>query len=70
MNEALRDLWNAAGAGAAFNDSLGIVAFWKSHWKELGSPLGSEHSDSGGVVYQAFANGIVKWTPGIGAQIV
>jgi hypothetical protein len=70
MDEALKDLWNAAGAGAPFNSSLGIVAFWKDHWKELGSPVGGEHHATDGNVYQAFAHGIIKWTPTMGAIIV
>ena len=63
MDGALKDLWNAAGAGAPYNLALGIVVFWTTHWKELGSPVGGEHAD-GGNTYQAFSRGIVRWGPG------
>jgi len=70
MDEALEDLWNAAGAGVPFNTAFGIVAFWKSHWKELGSPVGGEHDGGGGMRFQAFSRGIIKWDPAVGATIL
>jgi hypothetical protein len=62
MNDALEDLWKAAGANAPYNLALGIVLFWRDHWKELGSPVGPEHGD-GANVYQAFTRGIIRWGP-------
>ncbi len=70
MDEALKDLWNAAGAGAPFNTTFGIVVFWTNHYKELGSPVGPEHVVGAGMAFQAFSRGIVKWDPAVGATIL
>ena len=71
MDKALQDLWNATQSGAPFDKRLGICAFWADHYKELGSPSGPERSSTVvGVSYQAFTRGIVRWTPGKGAEIV
>jgi hypothetical protein len=70
VDDALRDLWQAADADVPFNPNLGIYKYWRDHREELGSPVGPERSAPGGVVFQAFASGkIVKWTPG-GPEIV
>lgn len=68
MDAALQDLWKAV-VDVPFNPALGIVAYWKTHWKELGSPVGPEHPGGDGNTYQAFARGIVRWTPG-GPQVL
>ncbi len=62
MDEALRDLWAAVRGDVPFNPDAGIAGYWLEHWRELGSPVGPEHRD-GEDVYQAFACGIVRWTP-------
>lgn len=62
MNEALQDLWQAIKPGIPFNAEFGICKYWLANYKTLGSPVGVEHKDAkSGVVYQAFANGIVRW---------
>lgn len=64
MDAALEDLWTAVRSDIPFDPTLGIVNFWRQHWKELGSPVGPEHPDPDGNVYQAFTRAMVRWTPG------
>lgn len=68
VNQALSDLWNAFRNDIPFDPNFGIVKYWIQNYKELGSPVGPEHPD-GKNIYQAFANAIVRWTPG-GPEIV
>jgi len=70
MDDALADLWGAVRDDLAFDDALAIVGFWKENWKDLGSPVGPEHQSDDGNTYQAFARGIVRWKPDVGAEIV
>jgi hypothetical protein len=64
LEQALRDLWFAVRTEQqlVLNPEAGIYKYWLEHRKELGSPVGPEHVD-GELVFQAFTNGIVKWTP-------
>ena len=68
MDDALRDLWLAARSDIALNPASGIYQFWHQHWKDLGSPVGPEHTVDG-TVYQAFTRGIVAWTAA-GARVL
>ena len=61
--------WNAINADIVYAQDNGIAMFWRDH-PELGSPLGSEVTLDDGSVGQAFANGIVRWTPEGGAEQV
>ncbi len=45
-----------------------IPAFFRAH-PELGSPIGPEQDLDGGGRVQAFAGGVVTWTPQGGAQL-
>lgn len=69
--QALLDVWDGVVKGIPYNPSLGICGYWVSRYKELGSPLGPERTDPAtGLVYQAFARGIVKWEPGKGSSVL
>jgi hypothetical protein len=62
MDEALKDLWQAAvpglgGSGPA-DDGTGIYKYWREHRQRLGSPVGEEHTVDG-VPHQAFASGVI-----------
>jgi len=70
VDEALTDLWFAIIDTADYNEEAGIVKFWKGNYKTLGSPVGPEHPQGNGDVYQAFTNGIVRWTNERGAEIL
>ena len=67
MDDALKDLWQAAmpgldGWGPA-DDGTGIYKYWREHRQRLGSPVGPERA-ADGAPYQAFASGvIVRWEP-------
>jgi hypothetical protein len=58
--------WNAINADVPYMQESGIATFWREH-PELGSPLGAEVALDDGSVGQAFAGGIVRWTPDDGA---
>ena len=62
--ETLIDLWQAVRPDIPFDLGLGIVQFWKQHWKELGSPVGPERKGPDGNTYQAFTRGILRWGAG------
>jgi LGFP repeat len=75
MDQALKDLWRAVRPRLAYSEDLGIYRFWAGigydpHWKDLGSPIGPERRVADDVVYQAFANGIVRWHPTEGPSVV
>jgi hypothetical protein len=53
----------------AYNASFGIPTYWREH-PELGSPLGPELDLGSGVTVQAFTGGVVKFTPGVGVELV
>jgi hypothetical protein len=64
MDDALRDLWQAAvpdlpGWGAG-EDGTGIYKYWRENRQRLGSPVGPERSVDG-QPYQAFASGVVVY---------
>jgi hypothetical protein len=65
MDEALKDLWQAAVPGllgaAPGDDGTGIYKYWRDNRLRLGSPVGPEHVLDG-KPHQAFAGGvIVRW---------
>lgn len=73
--EAWRDLFLAAegshSRGIVYAPHLGIAKYWRLHHRELGSAVGPERpAADGSVVYQAFALGVVRWTPAGGAEKV
>ena len=61
--------WNAINTEVPYMADAGIATFWREH-PELGSPLGGELTLDDGSVAQAFANGIVRWSPEEGAAQV
>ena len=66
MEDLWQMRWNAINADVPYAPDTGIAIFWREH-PELGSPLGGELTLDDGSVAQAFANGIVRWSPGEGA---
>jgi hypothetical protein len=65
MDEALKDLWQAAVPdllGAEPGErGTGLYKYWRENRQRLGSPVGPERNEDGRV-YQAFASGvIVRW---------
>lgn len=69
LNDVYRQRWDALVGGIDYVPQNGIPTFWRQH-PELGSPLGPETPLDGGGVAQAFAGGIVRWTPDNGAEVV
>ncbi len=61
--------WNAINSDIPYLPDGGIAVFWREH-PELSSPLGGELGPEDGSVAQAFANGIVRWSPETGAEQV
>jgi hypothetical protein len=61
--------WSAINTDVPYVPDSGIATFWREH-PELGSPLGGEIGLDDGSVAQAFANGIVRWSPDGGAEQV
>src|SRR5437879_3832790 len=55
--------------GYSVRSSQRVSKFWLQH-PELGSPLSAETGLDDGTVAQAFAHGIVQWTPQKGAWLV
>jgi hypothetical protein len=58
--------WGAINPEIPYAPDNGIATFWREH-PELGSPLSAELALDDGSVAQAFANGIVRWSPENGA---
>jgi uncharacterized protein with LGFP repeats len=61
--------WKAINAEVIYAPDNAIAQFWRQH-PELGSPLSGEIGLDEGGVAQAFANGIVRWSPETGAELV
>jgi len=61
--------WNAINADVAYAPENAIARFWRQH-PQLGSPLSGEVALDEGGVAQAFANGIVQWSPETGVEMV
>jgi len=54
--------WNAIDPKIPFAPENAIAQYWLQH-PELGSPLGPETPLDDGSVGQAFANGVLTWSP-------
>jgi hypothetical protein len=60
--------WHAIDPTIPFAPENAISQFWLQH-PELGSPLGPETRLDDGSVGQAFANGVVTWSPQAGVVL-
>jgi hypothetical protein len=69
INDLQAKRWNAIDPSIPFAPDNAIQQFWLQH-PELGSPLGPETALDDGSVGQAFANGVVTWSAGVGAVLV
>jgi hypothetical protein len=61
--------WKAINRDVAYAPENAIARFWRQH-PELGSPISGEVALDDGGVAQAFANGIVQWSPETGPVLV
>jgi hypothetical protein len=68
LEDAHIQRWRAFVPSLPYNRDFGIPTFWRQH-PELGSPIGHELDLGDGTRAQAFAGGVVHWTPS-GAEIV
>lgn len=69
LEDVWQTRWNAINADIPYLPDAGIAVYWRGH-PELGSPLSAELGLDDGSVAQAFANGIVRWSPETGAEQV
>jgi hypothetical protein len=69
LEDAHKFRWDLVVAGIPYTHDFGIPTYWRQH-PELGSPLGPELDMGGGVTAQAFTGGVVRFTPGVGAELV
>lgn len=61
---ALVDVWNGETMKAPYNSESAVAQYWRAHIDDMGSALGPERVADTGVVFQAFARGVWKASPG------
>jgi hypothetical protein len=61
--------WRLIRQDIVYNPAFGIPTYWRGH-PEIGSPLGPELDMGGGVTAQAFTGAILRYTPGVGVEVV
>lgn len=71
LHEAWRALWQAVVPSLPYDETIAtwsIPTYWREHFAELGSPIRFEIDAGGGVTYQPFATGILKYNPERGVE--
>lgn len=69
IEDAHKARWNLIKTGIPYNPTFGIPTYFREH-PELGSPLGAEIDLGNDVKAQAFTGGVVRFTPGVGVELV
>lgn len=71
--KALQTLWHAVRKSdrqVPFDRRLGICNRWTEEPYRFGSPLGPEQDDGEGGVIQVFTRAAIRWTPGVGPEVI